>query len=154
MVGIGVVAAGKVRLRTFGLKPVKSGPMPKRAAVGNIKSVSVDVSGGSEAGQIIQIEVHGQLAADAIIGHAEAAANNRLAIATDEPPEPVVAKIRRPGDGDRRRKVVPVLFVIARKIIRFARQIKSDRIIERHALRWSFRRAALKYSPRLGVGAT
>src|SRR5262249_3242645 len=79
--------------------------------IANVERVGVDVARGREPGEIVEIEVDGERAADAVVSHTETAANHALAFASENFAEKIVAEVRRPGERNRRRPVVPILFV-------------------------------------------
>ena len=62
--------------------------------VDDVERVGVDVASGSETRKVVEVEVDGERAADAVVSHAEAAANNALALASKDLAEGIVAEVR------------------------------------------------------------
>ena len=60
----------------------------------HVKGIGVDVTSGSESGQVVQIEIDGELAANAIVSHTEAAAHHALAVTSEDFSERIVAEVR------------------------------------------------------------
>src|ERR1051325_1628996 len=125
---------GRARERQSPHSRIQAGKEWAQRAAANVIGVRIDVSGRGKASQVIQVEGHSQLAADAVVSEAKTAAKNRLAPTPYESPKQVVAKIRRPCEGNRGREVIPVLPIVTGAGISLACEVESYQIIEGDAL--------------------
>ncbi|MCG3161709.1 MAG: hypothetical protein JMDDDDMK_02918 [Acidobacteria bacterium] len=99
--------------------------------VGLVAQIESGGCAGVEAEQAVEIEIDSERAANAVVEHAESAANDRFVLAPDQATEPVVAEIRRPRDRNVRPEIVPVLIVIAGTAVGLARTVERDQIAHR-----------------------
>src|SRR5918993_528663 len=93
----------------------------------------VELTGGSggrgvEPERVVEVEGDGELAPHTVEGHAEAAAQDALALAPDETAQEIVAEVGRPGEWDRRADVVPVLLVEAGPVVGLARTVEREQL--------------------------
>src|SRR5205823_4002511 len=100
----------------------------------DVEGVGGDASVRVEAERRIEIEVDGELAADAVIDQPVAAAYDALAVAAEQAAEEVVAEVGRPSDGDRRREVIPILIIVAAPVVLLAGEIDRDQFVQRDAV--------------------